>query len=198
MNKNNLELNRRSFLGGAILLPGLATRVFAATDGGSTPVVTTRTGKLRGRIIDGVHTFKGIPYGAPTGGANRFMPPQPPEPWTGIRDVFEYGHFAPQSNRARGVKQLEYFGILHPASTLGSSEDCLYLNVWTKGVNDGGKPPVMVWIHGGGYDQGSGGALGHDGAGLANHQAVVTPHLNHPPHSLAYSSPPIAHPPHAP
>ena len=107
MNRHNIELNRRSFLSGAILLPGLAARAFAATDGGSTPVVTTRSGKLRGRIIDGVHTFKGIPYGAPTGGANRFMPPQPPEPWTGIRDVFEYGHFAPQSNRARGVKQLD-------------------------------------------------------------------------------------------
>src|SRR5258708_21292016 len=147
MNKHNLELNRRSFLSGAMLVAGLATRVFAATDGGSTPVVNTRRGKLRGRIIDGVHTFKGIPYGAPTGGANRFMPPQPPEPWTGIRDAFEYAHHAPQSNRARGVKQLEYFGILHPASTLGPSEDCLYLNVWTKGVNDGPTRPVIACIH---------------------------------------------------
>src|SRR5258708_34271514 len=179
MNRQNIELNRRSFLSGAILLPGLAARAFAATDDGSTPVVTTRTGKLRGRIIDGVHTFKGIPYGAPTGGANRFMPPQPPEPWTGIRDVFEYGHFAPQSNRPRGVKQLEYFAILNPASRLGPSEDCLYLNVWTKGVNDGGKRPVMVWIHGGGYEQGNGGALGYHGAGLAQHQDVVMGRMNH-------------------
>ena len=188
MNRHNIELNRRSFLSGAILLPGLAARAFAATDGTGTPIVTTRTGKLRGRIIDGVSAFKGIPYGAPTGGANRFMPPQPPEPWTGIRDVFEYRHFAPQSNRARGVKQLEYFGILHPASTLGSSEDCLYLNVWTKGVNDGGKRPVMVWIHGGGYDQGSGGALGYDGAGLAKHQDVVMVSMNHRLNVLGYLS----------
>src|SRR5260370_35558330 len=109
MNRHNIELNRRSFLSGAILLPGLAARAFAATDGTGTPIVTTRTGKLRGRIIDGVSTSPGIPYSAPTGGANRFMPPQPPEPWTGIRDVFEYGHFAPQPNQARCETQLEYF-----------------------------------------------------------------------------------------
>ena len=183
-------MNRRTFLNGmagaGLLAPAWINRSWAATDGGTTPAVDTRNGKVRGRISGGVNTFKGIPYGAPTSGVNRFMPPQPPESWTGVRDAFEYGHYAPQSNRARGAKQLEFFGILRPASTLGPSEDCLNLNVWTKGVNDGAKRPVMVWFHGGGYDQGSGGSLGYDGAGLAQHQDVVVVSVNHRLNVLGY------------
>jgi para-nitrobenzyl esterase len=176
-------LNTAAFAGAGLLLPKW-TR--AATTDVSTPIVTTNAGKVRGRVVDGAHVFKGIPYGAPTNGANRFMPPKPPEPWTGVREAFEYGHYAPQSNRARGEKQLEFFGILLPASTLGPSEDCLNLNVWTKGANDGAKRPVMVWFHGGGYDQGSGGALGYDGAGLAKHQDVVMVSVNHRLNILGY------------
>jgi para-nitrobenzyl esterase len=188
MNMNNIH--RRSFLHTAasgLLLPAALRRTSAATTpDGFTPIVNTQSGKVRGRLVDGVHTFKGIPYGSPTGGANRFLPPQPAQPWSGVRDAFEYGHFAPQSNRQRGAKQLEYFGILRPAATAGPSEDCLYLNVWTRGVNDGGKRPVMVWIHGGGYDQGSAGALGYDGAGLARHQDVVIVSMNHRLNVLGY------------
>ena len=174
-------MNRRTFMTHAAGFA--AARLCLA---GDQPVVTTRTGKVRGRFVDGVHTFKGIPYGAPTGGSNRFMPPKPAEPWTGVREAFEYGHFAPQSSRQRGLKQLEYFGILRPVSSSSPSEDCLYLNVWTKGLNDGGKRPVMVWIHGGGYDQGTGGALGYEGAGLAKHQDVVMVSMNHRLNVLGY------------
>lgn len=185
-------MNRRSFLNNAVglgtaglMIPGLQ-RIRAGTDGGVTPSVTTRAGKVRGRMADGVFTFKGIPYGALTSGRNRFMPPKPAEAWTGVRDAFEYGHYAPQSNRARGEKQLEYFGILRPAATVGPSEDCLNLSVWTKGINDGGKRPVMIWFHGGGYDQGSGGALGYEGASLAQHQDVVVVSVNHRLNILGY------------
>ena len=95
--------------------------------------MTTNAGKIRGRLVDGVNAFKGIPYGAPTGGANRFMPPKPPEAWTGVRDTFEFGHYAPQSNRPRGEKQRQFFRILGATKAGDSSEDCLYLNVWTRG-----------------------------------------------------------------
>jgi para-nitrobenzyl esterase len=171
---------------GAILPRGLGARHALAADLPSTEPVEIRSGRIRGKLVDGVNSFLGVPYGAPTGGARRFLAPLREAPWTGLRDAFEWGPYAPQSGRARGTKQLEFWTPLRPASTKGESEDCLYLNVWTRGLGDRGKRPVMVWLHGGGYDQGSGGSTGYSGADLARDHDVVGVSINHRLNVLGY------------
>lgn len=111
-------------------------------------VVTTRQGEVRGCIIDGVSTFRGIPYAAPPFGANRFRPPQPVEAWIGVREALEFGAMPPQSPYPPP------FDVLIPErGDLG--EDCLNLNVWTPDIEAAGLP-VMVYIPGGMYEAGSG------------------------------------------
>src|ERR1700734_1665509 len=132
----------------ALLLPDITlNRLWAATDS----TVETASGKVRGRSIAGIHSFLGVRYGASTAGRNRFMPPQKPQPWTGIQDAFSYGNSAPQSNPAQlGAPLLRSDIGRLIAGTDGTpppeSEDCLFLNVWTPGVNDNGKRPVMFWL----------------------------------------------------
>jgi len=141
------------------------------------PVVETTAGKLRGRINRGVHVFKGVRYGAPTGGAARFMPPRKPEPWSGVRDATEFGPRAPQlDSQFRGVVPPEV-EVMDPGGPM--SEDCLCLNIWTAGLGAGHKRPVMVWLHGGGYTTGSGAFICYDGTELARKHDVVAITLNH-------------------
>ncbi|MDX1383137.1 MAG: carboxylesterase family protein [Thermoanaerobaculia bacterium] len=126
------------------------------------PIVETTAGRVRGRVGGGVHTLRGIPYGAPTGGANRFQPPRPRQAWTGVLDALDYGPSAPQVGRDPSV-----------------DEDCLVLNVWTPGLGDGGRRPVMVWLHGGGFSTGSGSSPTYDGTRLCRRGDVVVVTLNH-------------------
>ncbi len=150
----------------------------ACTKAGLSPVVEIASGKLRGAHAAGVYAFKGIPYGGSAAGPNRFKPPQPPQPWVGVRDVRTYaGHALQSPNRPKRRPELET--LLGPADTTPESEDCLTLNVWTPGLSDGAKRPVMVWLHGGAFAYGSGNRAVTDGANLARRGDVVVISVNH-------------------
>jgi para-nitrobenzyl esterase len=140
-------------------------------------VVETAYGKLGGSANAGIFAFKGIPYGAPTGGANRFMPPQKPAKWAGVRDASAYQGHAPQLP-GRPERRPELRTILGPPDATPEGEDCLTLNVWTPGL-DGGKRPVMVWLHGGAFAYGSGNRAVTEGANLARRGDVVVVSVNH-------------------
>lgn len=134
-------------------------------------VVTTLHGKLRGTETDGLRTFLGVPYAAPPSGANRLRPPQPVEPWTGVRDATDYGASPPQ---------------VAPPLSAGSDwdtglarDDCLNLNIWTpsakaasaKAASAGAAGlPVMVWIQGGAFEFGS--TASYDGRNFARDGVV--------------------------
>lgn len=173
------QLIKNSFigLGVAAFASPLARVAFA--DGSSGPVVETKSGKVRGVTADGVHTFKGVHYGASTAGSIRFMPPAPAKPWSGIYDARQYGPLAPQnlSSATGGSDIRKAMGdIFGPGEV---SEDCLVLNVWTSSLRPSAKKPVMVWLHGGGYTGGSDGAPTYDGTNLARKRNVVVVGINH-------------------
>jgi para-nitrobenzyl esterase len=150
----------------------------AAADAGAAPVVETALGRLRGALAAGIYSFKGVPYGASTAGPNRFKPPPPPLPWSGVRDALFYAGRARQlPNRPQRRAVLET--LLGPPDATPEGEDCLTLNIWTKGLGDGARRPVMVWLHGGAFAYGSGNRAVTDGANLARRGDVVVVSVNH-------------------
>jgi para-nitrobenzyl esterase len=180
------KMTRRSFLGagaaGLIASRSMSTWAQDIRNARPSGVVWTTSGQLRGVSLQhgvggvgglgGVDGFMGIPYGAPTSGANRFMPPRKPEPWTGVRVSESVGNRAPQ-DLAGPLSEVHALDRQEPRG-----EDCLNLNVWTPDTRNG-RRPVMVWLHGGGFSSGSGNWLLYDGANLARSQDVVVVTVTH-------------------
>ncbi len=128
----------------------------------------TRSGRILGLRENGVHVFRGIPYGADTA-TTRFQPPRQELPWRGARDALTFGASAPQGgNDGPG------------------SEDCLFLNVTTPGLRDGKRRPILFYIHGGGFNNGSGSDPLYDGTQLCTHGDVVVVTVNHRLNAFGY------------
>lgn len=133
------------------------------------PIAATTAGRIRGVTDRDIHAFLGVPYGADAA-PRRFLPPIPPAPWTGVRDALALGPIAPQPGR----------------SGRPMSEDCLHLNVWTPGLRDGGRRPVLVWLHPGAYSSGTSNEPEADGARLSRRGNVVIVTVNHRLNAFGY------------
>ncbi|MAS41932.1 MAG: carboxylesterase [Rhodobacteraceae bacterium] len=152
---------------------------------GMVPTGTIEAETPHGRVLGQVRgeglAFLGLPYGADTGGARRFLPPAPVEPWSGLRDATRLGDAAPQAIRPRSPL-FDYLGLRGAVS-----EDCLRLNVHTPGLD--GERPVMVWLHGGAFAFGAGNSPGYDGGALAARGDVVVVTVNHRLNAFGYLTP---------
>ena len=122
-------------------------------------VADTQYGRVRGYVLRGIHYFLGVPYGADTSGANRFMPPQKPKPWSDVFPALWWGNTAPQNMEKRYASP--YASFRDHWNYDDVSEDCLRLNVFTPALKDAKRRPVLVWLHGGGFANGNG--IEHDG-----------------------------------
>ena len=166
-----------------VLVPALlfvATTLGAGTDDA---VVKTESGKLQGEVLDtdnGLTVYRGIPFAAPPVGELRWKAPQPPARWEGVRDATEFGAICPQG---------PVLAMITGESLPETSEDCLFLNVWTAAGNGIDPRPVMVWIHGGGLSFGWSNQIGYDGAAFAR-KGVVLVSVNYRLGPLGY----LAHP----
>jgi para-nitrobenzyl esterase len=123
---------------------------------------------VRGFVDRNVNVFRGIRYGASTA-KRRFRPPLPPDPWQDVLDALDYAPAAPQNNTDERI-----------------SEDCLFLNVWTPGVEREAKRPVMFYVHGGAYAHGSGASPLYDGTELCRRGDVVVVTVNHRLNAFGY------------
>lgn len=192
-----VEASRRGFLQGAAVLgtalgataveaqssataglhPNTASRIFFTAE--------TTAGRVEGIENAGIKMFRGIPYGASTGGRNRYMPPKKPTPWAGVREAIGWGPINPQT--PADIRS-EYGQMIMWDRHVGEGpmgEDCLVLNVWTPGL-DNAKRAVMVSFHGGGWETGSGNFPGFDGTNLAKFGDVVVVTVNHRLASFGY------------
>lgn len=151
-------------------------------------VAETESGKVAGYVENGIYIYKGIPYAK----AERFMPPVAVDKWEGVRSSRAYGPTCPQGKRMGWYSDEQAFAFNWDDGY--SDENCLRVNIWTPGLKDGKKRPVMVWLHGGGYSAGSGQELpSYDGTNLAKKGDAVVVTLNHRLNVLGFSTfPPMA------
>ncbi|MBJ7483922.1 carboxylesterase/lipase family protein [Brevundimonas sp.] len=152
---------RRTVIATAAMTGGLIATGGAAWADPVQPVAATRHGRVRGYVDQGIKVFKGVRYGADTA-TRRFQPGVVPESWSDVRDATTYGAASPQKS-----------------DEPDQSEDCLFLNLWTPELRDGGRRPVMVYVHGGAHANGSGSSSLYDGVALCRRGDVVVVTLNH-------------------
>ena len=169
-------MTRRQTLGSALAL-GAAVMAKPALGATMFPVVETARGKLRGLESGGVSIFRGVSYAADTSGENRFMPPQPVEPWSGVRDALHWTDVAPQIPGDRRHVYADL--IMVDRNPSGMGEDNLSLNLWTPSIDPNAKKPVIVVLHGGGFYSGSGNSVGMDGEQMARFSDSVVIAINH-------------------
>lgn len=187
MTVNRRRLLRQSALGvaGVAMAQHPFARALAHDSFKEGPVVETTEGRMRGLLDGDVAVFRGIRYGAPTGGANRFLPPKTPTGWSGVWDAFEWGPLAPQFMPGQPRGDDKMYPIDPP--NMPESEDCLRLNIFSPRLDPGAKMPVMVWMHGGGMSSGSGSMGLYHGEGLARKEDVVVVTLNHRLNAFGYT-----------
>ncbi len=169
------------------------------------PIITTQAGKVQGKweVKGTIASFKGIPYAAPPVGALRWKAPQPLQPWEGIKKTTKFSAFAWQFQVfialfLKGIINGQGWSWLHRmfillltkiAPSPKQSEDCLYLNIKTPNIDESAKLPVMVWIHGGDHQDGSGAEIFYDGVAIPN-KGIVYVSINYRLGLLGY----FAHP----
>jgi len=156
-----------------IVIIFLSGTAFATEYKNMSPVIVeVQEGKLMGFVDRGIYVFRGIPYAK----AERFMMPEKVDPWDGVRDATRYGETCYQSPVSNKIALDEFF---NPHVYLEQNEDCQFLNICTPGINDGGKRPVMVYLHGGAFSAGSSISPLTDGRNLSEKGNVVVVSLNH-------------------
>jgi para-nitrobenzyl esterase len=183
------QLTRRTFVGA---VAAFASRPAFAEDA---PIATTTLGKVRGYLQSGVQCFKDIPYGADSA-TTRFQPPKKARAWSGIKECIQWSARAPQGNAASASMRprpntanptpRRVGGFRLPPDLGPESEDCLHLNVWTTGLRDHRKRPVLCYFHGGAYNNGTVNSELYDGVRLARTGEVVVVTVNHRLNSFGY------------
>jgi para-nitrobenzyl esterase len=180
------QINRRNFLrSSAIATASLASqcrKTAWAEPALPTPLATTTAGKVSGLLIDGVNAFRGIPYGADTA-KTRFKAPVPPAPWSHVMECARFTTMAPQLTAARSFSALAPRYVRNYGE---ESEDCLRLNIWTAGLRDHRKRPVLVYFHGGAYNNGTVNNDLYDGTRLVHRGDVVVVTVNHRLNAFGY------------
>lgn len=177
-------MDRRTFLTSTAALASSTLIGTGAARAETGAIATVAGGQLRGVAFNGTISFKGVPYGDTTAGANRFRAPQPAPSWTGVRDAFGYGSLSPQVVSPPDGGPLD--GWYDQVAEQG--EDCLVLNIFTPDLDTTAERPVLFYIHGGGYINGGGGSPGIDGTNLARFGDVVVVTINHRLNAFGYTN----------